>query len=71
MCFQIISFFQVFHQGDIGTHWYAVITGTLDVCLINPDSPEEVSMFTYTVYVVYLAVTLIWWFGEFLLVRQI
>ena len=36
--------FQVFHQGDIGTHWYVVISGTLDVCLINADFPDEVSL---------------------------
>ena len=32
---------------------------------------EGVSFVVYTLYVVYLAVILIWWFGKFLLVRQI
>lgn len=42
----------MFHQGDIGTHWYAVISGTLDVCLKNPDSPDEVRMIINTIIVI-------------------
>ena len=41
--FKIPLSFLVFHQGDIGTHWYAVISGHLDVCIINADAPDEVS----------------------------
>jgi len=33
---------KVFHQGDVGTHWYAVISGSLDVCLVDSDCPEKV-----------------------------
>ncbi|XP_065898969.1 rap guanine nucleotide exchange factor 4-like isoform X3 [Dysidea avara] len=28
-------------HGDVGTHWYAVISGSLDVCLVDSDCPEK------------------------------
>ena len=50
MLFKCFLSLQVFHQGDIGTHWYVVISGTLDVCLINADSPDEVSLLLHVYF---------------------
>ena len=37
----------VFRQDDVGTHWYAVVSGSLDVCLVDPDCPEKVCSVIY------------------------
>ena len=44
---------------------------TLPTTTLKQAFAENTNINAVTVYVVYLAVILIWWFGKFLLIRQI
>ena len=36
--------FSVFRQGDVGTNWYAVLNGSLDVLVANSEMEVSISL---------------------------